>query len=115
MMASTEWETKHYSIKYLFLPLGRTSGTVTVKNWEPSLQLLNLVNFKPSGLQFQHEAKIVIFNYYYYYYYYDLSKIAVLPEGRDEISQFLQNFPQKIFKSKKNSYKNHPNLHFKGF
>jgi hypothetical protein len=55
MMASTELKTKQNTTQSntCFLPLGRTSGTVTVKNWEPSLQLLNLVNFKPSGLQFQ--------------------------------------------------------------
>jgi hypothetical protein len=50
----------------------------------------------------QHEAKIVIFNYYYYYYYYyDLSKIAVLPEGRDEISQFFAKFPPENFQKQK--------------
>jgi hypothetical protein len=46
----------------------------------------------------------------------------VLPEGRDEISQFFAKFPPRKFskakkkkKKKKNSSKYHPNLHFKGF
>jgi hypothetical protein len=40
----------------------------------------------------------------------------VLPEGRDEISQFFAKFPPENFqKQKKNSSKYHPNLHFKGF
>jgi hypothetical protein len=41
----------------------------------------------------------------------------VLPEGRDEISQFFAKFPPENFQKqkKKNSSKYHPNLHFKGF